>query len=211
MRKHGTPHRRALAALGQVAGRELQPAASAWRHKRGPYHPSLAQEKVKIQSLKQFLLNGRRVRTAVKSRNPKWNRCQLGTVCTLRNESLKPREEASAGDGNRGAAQIEGVVGAARGAREAGGASLSWTQVLWEAGRPAVSLRERRGAASPRGEAPSPAPTFRQDCEVRPEKRPLESRHLGVAGDLSKRSYDETVPGKVRSQTSLDQAGVRGE
>lgn len=37
---------------GQVAGRELQPAASAWRHKRGPYHPSLAQEKVEIQSLK---------------------------------------------------------------------------------------------------------------------------------------------------------------
>lgn len=63
----------------------------------------------------QFLLNGHRVRTAVKSRNPKSNRCQLGTVCTLGNESLKPREEASAGDGTRGATQIEGVVGAARG------------------------------------------------------------------------------------------------
>lgn len=108
-----------------------------------------------------------------------------------------------------GAARGGAVEG--QGAREAGGASLSWTQVLWEAGRPAVSLRERRGAASPRGEAPSPAPTFWQDCEVRPEKRPLESRHLGVAGDLSKKSYDETVPGKARSQTSPDQAGVRGE
>lgn len=116
MRKHGTPHRRAL-ATSWSGGRRGAAAGGLCLASQARTVPPLASpgkgQDSKFEA--QFLLNGHRVRTAVKSRNPKSNRCQLGTVCTLRNESLKPREEASAGDGNRGATQIEGVVGAAQG------------------------------------------------------------------------------------------------